>query len=281
MCPRPRPRADDSRSYQRLIQWLPRDALSTPPNQFDFNDPPGSASCAGATGVNLVHMSWQGGPEHRGRGVQIGPRWLRREGRESHVLRTRVRRHRDHRRNEHTPRRGGYSPSCRRQGRRCDVDVDHVQSHRLRGRGRDDHRDRWFAQPGPDPPDDHDDLDDDFDDHDDHDDHDDVDPMTEATKLNRDTIATRIVDSGAILVLILVVAIVLSLVVLALYQLRRRRPALHADGRRPRRHAVDGPERHRLRGRQTAGQSNPVCDQCRLRGSGRPQRRPRPPFRGR
>ena len=55
-------RADDSRSYQRLIQWLPRDAASTPPNQFDLNDPPGSASCAGATGVNLVHMRWQGSP---------------------------------------------------------------------------------------------------------------------------------------------------------------------------------------------------------------------------
>ncbi len=28
-------RADDSRTYQRLIQWLPRDAASTPPGKFE------------------------------------------------------------------------------------------------------------------------------------------------------------------------------------------------------------------------------------------------------
>ncbi len=56
-------RADNSRSYQRMIQWLPRDAASTPPNEFDTNDPPASPSCVGAAGVNLVHMSWDDGPD--------------------------------------------------------------------------------------------------------------------------------------------------------------------------------------------------------------------------
>ncbi len=34
--PGDRARADDSRSYQRLIQWLPRDAASTPPASSTF-----------------------------------------------------------------------------------------------------------------------------------------------------------------------------------------------------------------------------------------------------
>ena len=55
-------RADDSRSYQRLIQWLPLDAASTPPNKFDDSGPWASPpGCAGASGGYLVHMSWQVG----------------------------------------------------------------------------------------------------------------------------------------------------------------------------------------------------------------------------
>ena len=37
--------ADDSRSYQRLVTWLPRDVASTPPARFDFSG--GSTMCAG------------------------------------------------------------------------------------------------------------------------------------------------------------------------------------------------------------------------------------------
>ena len=51
-------RADDSRSYQRLIQWLPRDAASTPAGEFDTTGPWASPGCDGATGKYLAHMSW-------------------------------------------------------------------------------------------------------------------------------------------------------------------------------------------------------------------------------
>ena len=51
-------RADDSRTYQRLIQWLPRDAASTPPGQFDSTGP--WLECVGATGKYLARMSWPG-----------------------------------------------------------------------------------------------------------------------------------------------------------------------------------------------------------------------------
>jgi prepilin-type N-terminal cleavage/methylation domain-containing protein len=49
--------ADDSRSYQRLVTWLPRDVASTPltPGGFDFG---GGSMCAGAVGTSLVQMTW-------------------------------------------------------------------------------------------------------------------------------------------------------------------------------------------------------------------------------
>jgi prepilin-type N-terminal cleavage/methylation domain-containing protein len=49
-------RTDDSRSYRRLVIWLPRDVASTPPGGLDFGG--GSTMCADAVGASLVQLTW-------------------------------------------------------------------------------------------------------------------------------------------------------------------------------------------------------------------------------
>jgi prepilin-type N-terminal cleavage/methylation domain-containing protein len=52
-------RTDDSRSYQRLLTWLPRDAASTEPGRFVFGS--GSPVCIGADTAgsqSLVQLKW-------------------------------------------------------------------------------------------------------------------------------------------------------------------------------------------------------------------------------
>jgi prepilin-type N-terminal cleavage/methylation domain-containing protein len=53
-------RVDDSRSYQSLVTWLPRDAASTEPDEFAIVSEPLSSTpwdCSGVTGTSLVRMS--------------------------------------------------------------------------------------------------------------------------------------------------------------------------------------------------------------------------------
>lgn len=54
-------RADDSRTYQGLVTWLPRDVASTPDDGSGIVTYPGSLTCAGAesaAGTNLLELTW-------------------------------------------------------------------------------------------------------------------------------------------------------------------------------------------------------------------------------
>jgi type II secretory pathway pseudopilin PulG len=50
-------RTDETRSYQALVNWLPRDVASTPPDGFVPPSPPSTWSCSGISGPKLVEMS--------------------------------------------------------------------------------------------------------------------------------------------------------------------------------------------------------------------------------
>lgn len=62
-------RTDDSRTYQGLVTWFPRDVASTPSKAANISNAPGSLACAGAeivTGNNLIEFRWN---ENAGGGV--------------------------------------------------------------------------------------------------------------------------------------------------------------------------------------------------------------------
>jgi hypothetical protein len=61
-------RVDEARSYQGLVNWLPRDAASTPPDGFVTN---GSPTCAGVGATSLVEMTWEFTPNTYVAGYQL------------------------------------------------------------------------------------------------------------------------------------------------------------------------------------------------------------------
>lgn len=49
--------ADEARSMQGVVTWLPQDVDSTPPGGFDL-DPARTTGCSESPGTNLLHLTW-------------------------------------------------------------------------------------------------------------------------------------------------------------------------------------------------------------------------------
>lgn len=49
--------ADEARSMQGVVTWLPQDVDSTPPGGFDL-DPDRATGCSESPGINVLHLTW-------------------------------------------------------------------------------------------------------------------------------------------------------------------------------------------------------------------------------